>query len=103
MIGMSQALKDAVGEWAQSRNKSTAAVARQAIADYIGYDLENEVNGSSGRRGRPRVYKDREERRLASRARAKARRKLQRQLMDDHKRQEALKQLAKFQASVEGA
>lgn len=103
IIGMSEELKDALGEYAQTNDLSIADCARQAIAEFIGYDLDAEAAASGTKKGRPRVYADKAERRAAARARGKEKRTLAKQLIEEHRRQERAAELAKMQASVEAA
>jgi hypothetical protein len=102
MYGLSEGLKEAIGEFAAANDQSMADVIRSAVAAKIGYDLEKDAQDrSEGRRGRPKVYGSKEERRAASRQRSKDRRALTKQLLEDFNRQQAKEQLAKMAESVE--
>lgn len=98
IIGMSEELKQALGEWAFANNTSVADAGRRAIAAFIDYDLEAEDEGSS--RGRPRTYANKTERRAAARARNKERRELAKRLIEQHEREQRDAELAKMAASV---
>lgn len=100
MVGMSSELKEEIGVFAQQRNLSVAQVVRAACAGYIGYDLEADELEKEERRGRPKVYGSREERREASRERAKKRRALTKKLLADHMQQDTAARNAKFAESV---
>jgi hypothetical protein len=84
MIVISEAQKDALGEYATKHNKSIAAVVRESIAVRIGYDLAAEAKPIETR-GRPRKYASDAERKEANRARSAEQRKLVKQLLDAYR------------------
>ncbi len=100
IIGMSEDLKDALGEYANAHDLSIADCARQAIAQFIDYDLASEEKEASGSRGRPRVYESKEARRAAARERSKEKRVLTRQLLEAHREQARADEIARMEASL---
>jgi predicted transcriptional regulator len=96
MFSLSESLKDALGEYAAEHELSDAAVIRQAIAQYIGFDLSTvEKQPRSGR-----MYASVEERREAQKERNKEKRALVRELLSLAKSGERDKAIAALEASV---
>lgn len=87
MFGLSEDMKEFLATWAQERNLSVAEVIRSALAEYVGYDLAADEMSKVERRGRPRVYANKEERRKAARARNKERRQLAKQVLENYNKQ----------------
>jgi hypothetical protein len=98
MFGLTEAFKDAIGEWAQANDRSTADVCRTAIADYIGYDLDGENTGRE-MRGRPQKYGSPEERKAAQKAREAVKRELVKKLLQEHEAAIKAKAIAALQAT----
>lgn len=94
MFGLSPELKDAIGEWAQANDMSIAQCIREAVAEYIEYDLtqDNESLGKSESKGRPKVYENKAARREASRARKKVKREVAKGLIAEAEKLDAAAQ-----------
>jgi hypothetical protein len=98
MFGLTEAFKDAIAEWSQTNDRSTADVCRTAIAEYIGYDLAGEQTGRE-MRGRPTKYNSPEERKAAQKAREAAKRELVKSLLAEHEAAIKAKAIAALQAT----
>jgi len=98
MFGLTETFKDAIAEWAQTNDRSTADVCRQAIAEYIDYDLAGEQTGRENR-GRPTKYASPEERKQAQKNREIAKRELVKNLLREHEAAIKAKAIAALQAT----
>lgn len=78
MFPISDELKEAADVFASERNISRAQLFREAIAEYIGYDLSEETHN----RGRTKKYANAEERKVAQAARQKASRERDRKILE---------------------
>jgi hypothetical protein len=85
---MSEAMSDALEEFAGTHRTDVQKVMRQAIADAIGWDLVADESGRVETRGRPRKYKNEFERKEAVRQRHARRRELTKLILEDASRQE---------------
>lgn len=103
-IILPEELKDALLAFSGKAGGSTGKCVREAIAKHIGFDLVGyEQMARKGRRdgrGRPRIYESPEAQRSAAYQRAKADRALATALMAEHDREDAARQRAALQASV---
>jgi len=87
-VKLSEEQRDHADKFAQRGDKSLTCVIREALAQYTGYDLEEEKRNQVERRGRPRKYSTPEEAKEAARQRARDRYDIQRRLLDDHRAQQ---------------
>lgn len=101
VVGCSAELKQAVNDAAYALNISTNEACRRALAVFAGYDLESERTSRVENRGRPRIYKDDAERRKAASDRAKATRKMGKELVAQYRQQAARADMQRFRESVE--
>jgi hypothetical protein len=86
MFGLSQAMKDAVGEWASKNDRATAEVVRTAVAEYIGYDMAKDPK--KDRKGRNKKYNSVEERKAAQKDRDRENRRLVKELLERHRKEQ---------------
>lgn len=96
MFTLSAQMKEALEQFSGHSQVSRAMVIRVAIARYIKYDLEGEPKAT-----RQRKYANAAERKLAQRARDKAKRALVRKLQDAIARGEREEAIKYIEASLE--
>lgn len=77
VLQASEALKEALAEYAQANNTSMAQVIREAVSERIGYDLAKEPATQRTTR-----YASPEERKAAALERAKVKRQLEKQIRE---------------------
>lgn len=94
-VMMSAEQEEALSAYATERNLSRSEVARQAIATFVGYDLEGEAPTQ-----RRTKYATPAEREAARKAAAKARRDDQKALLEAVKRFQATQDIAALAASL---
>jgi len=75
---LSTRFKEAADDFAGARNVSTAQILREALAQYIGYDLSREVDA----RTRSGKYASREEKKAAKKERARIKREEEKVLLE---------------------
>jgi hypothetical protein len=85
MVTMSSGLKEAIGAYAASVDRSMADVVREMLAEAVGYNLDGEPK-SAGRRATK--YATPEERKAAQKERERQKRELVRRLLDEHNKME---------------
>lgn len=96
MFHLTERFKDAVLEYSETVGVSASELIRQAVAERIGYDLEQDRVA----RGRPKKYRNEAERKIASKRRGAERRALIRALLQAHEREETQKQADALRASL---
>jgi monoamine oxidase len=87
LFQISEGLKDALGTYAQKNNMPASEVARQAIAQFIKYDLAADPIPM----GRPRRYANKEERLAAQRKERADNKAILQALLDAHAREQRQK------------
>jgi len=90
IIPMSQALKDAIGTEASVQGKSMARYVREVLAKSCNYDLAKEPKVRKVRK-----YANAEERKAVYREKARERRRIARELLEEYYRQQALEDVRK--------
>lgn len=98
---MSEAMHDVLGEFAASQRMSMNEVVLQAVAQYIGYDLDLERRNRTETRGRPKKYHTPEQRKEAARERARRRNLMVKAVIADVEKQDRLKAVEALQSSLE--
>lgn len=78
MFTLSQEFKDTIDRFAGGKNVSTAQVAREALAELVGYDLSSEVDG----RARKGKYANPAAKKAARKARQEAKKEEEKELME---------------------
>lgn len=97
MFGLSPGFKDAIAKFAHENGDiPTAQLIREAVAEYIGYNLEQD----RVKRGRPVKYKNKAEKKIASRRRSMERRALIKALEEHARKAEREKQAEALRASL---
>ena len=96
MVTMSDTMKEALDAYAGKQNETRSHIVRAAIAQYIGYDMQDEPQA-----GRPRKYASREERKRVQRERNKLKRKLANELLKADSDAERAKVIEALKADLE--
>lgn len=96
MVTMSDTMKEALDAYAGKQNETRSHIVRAAIAQYIGYDMQDEPQA-----GRPRKYASREERKRVQRERNKLKRRLANELLKADSDAERAKVIEALKADLE--